>query len=192
MPSRERREKRKAAGRCPNCGRPLVNYCMCRGCYDKCKLRQERLMAPEAQDLSAYPNLSRGEHDGKRWFSGWWPRPSWTKHNRTALTAKPGYRPLVVAAKKYEQFIAQAVLVNDLLGWIREDTEYVVEVISFVHRCDMDQWSGGLLDGLVKSGALADDKHGAALVSRRERIGKDQQEAVFIAVSETEKGKSDG
>lgn len=144
-------------------------------------------MSGEMQDLSAYPALSKGTRvDGLRYFSGFWPRPSWTKHTRTALTARAGFRPLVKAAKQYEQFIAQAILVNDLVGWIREGTEYVIEIVSFVHRSDMDQWGGGLMDGLVKSGAMVDDRHGEALVQRRVRIPKDQPERVFIAVYESE------
>lgn len=146
----------------------------------------------EVQDLSAYPNFARGERGGLRYASAWLPKPAWTKHTRTALTVKPGFRPLTKAAKQYEQFLAQAILVNELNGWIREGTEYILEVISFVHKSDMDQWSGGILDGLVKGGLMADDKHGEALVSRRRIVPKTEEQRIFIAVYETEKGQDNG
>lgn len=146
-------------------------------------------MTEAKQDLTAYPNLSRGTFaDGKRWFSGWLPVPAWTKHNRTVLTARPGFRPLSTPGKKYQQFVMQAVLVNEFpaLPWLREGSEYILEVITFSDRMDNDQFTGGLQDDFVKSTLLANDKHCEATVSRRVRT-EGGENRVYIAGYETEK-----
>ena len=167
------------------------HFVYCKPCFERsggntvtAEKRQD-----DAQDLSAFHVMARGERNGLRYVSFFAPWPAKTKHNRTALTAKPGFRPLVAAAKKYQQFIAQAVLVNDLIGWIREDTEYILEVITFGHRSDNDQYTGGLQDDLVKSGLMANDRHCEATVSRRLVIPKDQEKKLFVAVYETEKAE---
>jgi len=149
-------------------------------------------MSDDTQDLSAYPNMARGERNGLRYVSFFAPWPATTKHTRTALTAKRGFRPLVKAAKRYQEYMKQAVLVNDLVGWIRPGTEYVLEVITMGHRSDADQYIGGLQDDLVKSGLMADDKHCEATVARRYSIPKDQEKKLFVAVFETERQANNG
>lgn len=187
---REYKARRRAQGLCPHCGEAYeasAKYSRCKNCWSAEKRRDDQKMSGDTQDLTQYAAFARGERNGLRYFSGFLPKPSWSKHTRTALTAKPGFRPLTRAAKLYQEFLIQSVMVNDLRGWIREGTEYIVEVISLVHKSDCDQWSGGIMDGLVKSTAIADDKFCEALVGRRLLVPKTEEQRVFIAVHETEK-----
>lgn len=146
------------------------------------------------QDLSAYPTFSRGERNGLRYFSAWLPVPSWTKHTRTAITAEPGFRPLVKAARLYREFLGQAVLCAgfEALPWLREKSEWALEFISFTPKHDHDQWSEGLQDDLVKVGLLSNDRWSESTLSRRVRTEKGTEPRLFLAGYETERQAENG
>jgi hypothetical protein len=174
---------------------PATTWCQTNNCYEpacsestvevghpRCSKHLEQMME---QNLSGgYPTFAHGEDAlGIRHVSAVLPIPSWTKHTRVSINPKGGGRFLSRAAKEYRDFLAQAVLVNNLYPGPYLRGEYFLEFTVYHMRSDHDQWAGGVTDDLVASGLLGDDKNCEGALLRRVRCAtKEEQRIEFRGI----------